>query len=328
MEQNQSLPINQTEYKTLTRDAQWIGTALLLVLALSSIGGMLFPLLLHLIWPTGEESGGVLYQAALYVLSSPFSILPAFCIAAKACNRSFQQVLPFRAVPFLQGMGCVLLGFWGIVLGNVISDGAEWLFPYADENLTMMMGASAQTPVELAAELLYICLVPAFVEEFAFRGVTLFTLRRYGDWFAILVSALLFGVFHGNVIQLPFAFCLGVAAGYITLRTDSLWPAITLHFINNAISCLLGYFGGSVYSLLGSYTNWVLYAVWFVMGLVGWLLLRSRRATSNLQNQPQGEGTLTVGGRLLALLKAYMLILALLVNLIAAVILIYPVMQP
>ena len=75
--------------------------------------------------------------------------------------------------------------------------------------------------------------IPAMVEEFAFRGVALQHLRKFGDWFAILTSAMLFALMHGNMTQVPFALVAGFALGYCATVTGSLWPGILVHFLNN-----------------------------------------------------------------------------------------------
>lgn len=71
-------------------------------------------------------------------------------------------------------------------------------------------------------------------EEPLLRGLILggFTLR-YGARKAILFSALLFAFMHLNIWQFPGAFLLGLFAGWLTLRTGSLWPAVLAHFLNN-----------------------------------------------------------------------------------------------
>lgn len=82
--------------------------------------------------------------------------------------------------------------------------------------------------------------VPALIEEFAFRGVVLGALRKYGDGFAIAMSALLFGLMHGNFTQVPFAIIAGTALGFICVVTGSIWPSVILHFCNNFISVVYG----------------------------------------------------------------------------------------
>lgn len=92
---------------------------------------------------------------------------------------------------------------------------------------------------DLPVLLLYgvdVVVIPPLVEEAMFRGVVLQSLRRYGDGFAVVFSAVLFGLYHGNFIQMVFAFFCGLALGFSVIRTDSLLPAILIHSINNGIS--------------------------------------------------------------------------------------------
>lgn len=46
-----------------------------------------------------------------------------------------------------------------------------------------------------------------------FRGYFLRLLRPYGTWFAVIVTAILFALMHGNILQIPFAFLVGLACG-------------------------------------------------------------------------------------------------------------------
>lgn len=79
-----------------------------------------------------------------------------------------------------------------------------------------------------------IAIVPPIIEEFIFRGAILGTLRKHGDAFAIIVSAVLFGFMHANFIQTPVTFLTGLILGYLTVKTNSIIPAMILHFVNNA----------------------------------------------------------------------------------------------
>ena len=51
-------------------------------------------------------------------------------------------------------------------------------------------------------------------------------------------SAMLFGFYHGNFIQMVFAFLCGLALGYVAVRTNSLLPSILIHMVNNGLSVL------------------------------------------------------------------------------------------
>lgn len=84
-------------------------------------------------------------------------------------------------------------------------------------------------------------IVAGLVEEISFRGCMMQPLRKYGDGFAIAMSACAFGLMHGNLIQAPFALIVGIGLGYITIKTGSLVPAIIIHALNNFISTATSY---------------------------------------------------------------------------------------
>lgn len=86
--------------------------------------------------------------------------------------------------------------------------------------------------------MLYAAVVAPVVEELLFRGAVLQSFRPFGKRFAIVFSALLFGLFHGNLVQIPFAFLVGLVLGYTAVEHSIVW-AMVLHFINNGIFSLL-----------------------------------------------------------------------------------------
>lgn len=98
--------------------------------------------------------------------------------------------------------------------------------------LEMFMKASTAQVVALA---LLVVVVGPFFEELMFRGWLLGGLReRWGDRKALLVSAALFAVIHGDPWATPALFLLGCVFGWVYLRTGSLWGSIALHAMWNA----------------------------------------------------------------------------------------------
>ena len=81
---------------------------------------------------------------------------------------------------------------------------------------------------------LYACLLGPVAEEILFRGLVLRSLQPYGKKFAIVISSLLFGLFHGNLMQAPFAFVVGLVMGYVAMEYHIGW-AVALHLINNLV---------------------------------------------------------------------------------------------
>jgi membrane protease YdiL (CAAX protease family) len=65
-------------------------------------------------------------------------------------------------------------------------------------------------------------------------------LRRYRPWKAIVLSALLFSLYHLAFRQLVPTFVLGVAFGWIAVRTGSLWLLVLGHALYNAFVWAVG----------------------------------------------------------------------------------------
>jgi len=82
----------------------------------------------------------------------------------------------------------------------------------------------------------------AFAEEIAMRGVLLPGLRsRMGNGTAILITAAVFAAMHGSFSSLPYTFLFGWLLCWLALRSRSLFPAMTFHFVNNAVATVLSY---------------------------------------------------------------------------------------
>lgn len=103
--------------------------------------------------------------------------------------------------------------------------------------LQKLLGVDATTTtVELdgLSMFLYVGIGAPISEEILFRGLILRSMEPYGKKFAIFASALLFGLFHGNISQAPFAFLVGLVLGYVTLEHNIVW-AMVLHMFNNLL---------------------------------------------------------------------------------------------
>ncbi len=81
---------------------------------------------------------------------------------------------------------------------------------------------------------LYTTILAPVFEEIFFRGAVLRHLQPYGKRIAILGSAFLFGIFHGNLYQIPFAFYIGLFYGYTAVEYSIFWSML-LHMINNLL---------------------------------------------------------------------------------------------
>ena len=123
--------------------------------------------------------------------------------------------------------------------------GAQLLFQLVASIIELILnlfGLSAMAAIEAAtlsgvdsfSMFLYAGLLAPIAEEILFRGLILRNLLPYGKKVAIFVSALLFGLFHGNIVQSPFAFAVGLVLGFVAVEYNIVW-AMALHMFNNLI---------------------------------------------------------------------------------------------
>ena len=114
-------------------------------------------------------------------------------------------------------------------------------------------------PALIVLYVLFFCGLAPLCEEFIFRGAILHELRRYGDGFAVVISALLFAMMHGNLAQFPLALLVGLALGFFVLWFRSIWATVILHACVNGFATLSDYItltkgnvaGGLVYLGIG-----------------------------------------------------------------------------
>lgn len=130
----------------------------------------------------------------------------------------------------------IIMGFYAINL--VISAGLVSLFPESAENVNAVFDEIMSG--NIAAVLFVIALAPAVCEEMLFRGMILQSMKaRYRIPTAIGITALMFGIYHMSLVKLIPTGLLGLVLCYMAYKADSIYPAMLMHFLNNAFSVLI-----------------------------------------------------------------------------------------
>lgn len=86
---------------------------------------------------------------------------------------------------------------------------------------------------------LFTVLCAPVYEEYIFRKLLVDRVAVYGEGVAVMLSGLLFGLFHGNLSQFSYAFCLGVFFGFIYVKTGRVRYTIALHMMVNFVGSVL-----------------------------------------------------------------------------------------
>lgn len=118
---------------------------------------------------------------------------------------------------------------------------------FTTEIIGILKGSAVENVVaELVAELspwaavpFMVVLAPIF-EEYIFRKLIIDRTIHYGEGIAIVVSAFLFALFHGNLNQFAYAFVLGLFWGFLYAKTGSVKYTIWMHMCINFLGSVPG----------------------------------------------------------------------------------------
>lgn len=242
---------------------------------------------------SGMLSGGkIQYEELIMLLSSEFSsqsftmivsVLYAICgilIFGIWYHGQFQGDLHFPAKSFSKPG--LILGLIFLVPGlqlasSVITAVSASLFPgWMDfyERLIDTAGLS-QSPTLLL--ILYAVILGPISEEFVFRGVILSSAKKaLPFWAANLFQAVLFGIFHMNLIQGIYAFFIGLFLGYVCHRGGSIWLSVFLHILYN--------FWGTCVTFILDYPLIIL--LFIPLGILGFLLFCKNTSNKSVNHFP------------------------------------------
>lgn len=138
------------------------------------------------------------------------------------------------AIMYLSNMiGSLITLFIGIIKGGAVSNTVAEI--------------TGSTSLWFNA-LVMVIAAPVF-EEYIFRKLLVDRLVQFGEWAAVLMSGLMFGLFHGNLNQFVYAFTLGLFLAFVYVKTRNVKYTILLHMLIN----LLG----------GVASTWIMKAVGF-----------------------------------------------------------------
>ena len=218
------------------RTTNRIGATLLLFLILFDTLGLVFLPAVSL----GEE---LLPTDAAYALEDVLDsityllsfMLPAILFYLITPKR---DRLPMQLSPRMPRgtLWLILMGMTVISTAAIVNSWMVSLFDYGTFSSEVLWETSTMQDFEGVLLFLSTAIVPAFCEEFLFRGIICNHLRPYGKTVAVVGSSLLFGLMHQNVGQMFYATVAGVVLSVIYLESRSIWAPTLLHMFNNLTS--------------------------------------------------------------------------------------------
>lgn len=193
--------------------------------------------------------------------------------------------LTFKAI----AVYCII-SFFIRYIGGFAGLGFEMIFNDVDMSVgTEMM--NYQSPKTILLTVVYTCLVAPIIEELMYRGFVMKNLSRVSQRFGIIMSALLFGLMHGNVSQFIFAFFMGLFLAHIDIKHNSLIPSILVHAFVNTFSIVISYSG----ALKNVFATSIIAILMVTFSIAGMILLigfyKKNRLPFTMPHQKLRNGT-------------------------------------
>lgn len=195
-------------------------------------------------------------------------------IFCKVTKTDLGIILPSEKMSFKKLWGVVVIGLTLCISANYIAQ--LFAIDLSIFGLETMYSDALTGSTSFLEHIIYIvavAVVPAVTEELVFRGCIMGRLRKYGDGFALITSALLFGIMHGNFTQAPFAFVVGLATGWAVIYTNSIFPAMLIHGFNNFMSVIADILyenleTAGIDTIYVDFTFMMIYSVMFALALL------------------------------------------------------------
>ena len=154
----------------------------------------------------------------------------------------FRSVFPIHKPKLTEVMGTILIYLGASQAISVVTMIEMYIAP--DMVTETSIGLSSMfTSSSMIVAIIVVGIAPAICEEAVFRGVFFNSIwnQTHGKWIPIIVTAAVFGLFHGSIIRFFPTFLLGIVLGYLVYETNNMFYNVMFHAINNIIPVLVLY---------------------------------------------------------------------------------------
>lgn len=172
---------------------------------------------------------------------SQILILGSFIIAMKYLSGTgLKKLLYVKSFKSIYVPAALILGITARFPISLITDKLTYIFPVPKIFDQSDIFSTGLGDLSLLNAILIIAVLPAIFEEFVFRGVFFKIMeKKYSKTGLVVITGLMFGGMHLNVFSFFQTAALGIILGILLLRSGSIFPAMIMHFTNNAVSVVI-----------------------------------------------------------------------------------------
>jgi membrane protease YdiL (CAAX protease family) len=270
--------MSKKEHRVSKRYAKRQFNTVGLLLIMYALAVLIVPYFLHMYMISQDSiimKDDMLYYGLYFIIILFGTVIPFFLmrkvfrIPIKKISRNFsstfvdlfvQTIVFFTICIALTYVSNILFSYLGME-GKLLSSIG---FSYDEANLNN------------ALYVFMLIVVTPIVEEYAFRGVLLNVLSKFGKTFGLYASSIIFALAHLSFVEMIPAFMMGVQLGKTSLRYKSINPTIFIHML----------FNGLIYALCvvpASVTKYMAYGIAAIIAIAAYLILSGRYERIKIQ---------------------------------------------
>ena len=216
------------------------------------IGNLIAMVLMVMVMVTGDASSRETIENTVYSALNSQVMMMTLCSALATLpflvffmHRDIQReklnnrFIKYERVSFFKYLLIIPFGIFGMLSANYFVSILTLIMPkFMTESYTDT--AQYIYGSQLVVQVIAAGIICPIVEELIFRGLVYKRLKKISSvMVAGIISSLLFGIYHGNWVQAPYAFIVGMLCVYVYEKYKSIVAPILFHMSANMLSVLV-----------------------------------------------------------------------------------------
>lgn len=200
--------------------------------SINKIGRVVGPVVIHFFIINMVNMVGLHEDAAFLTTLAAIVALPIFLFWYREDSKF--EAKRERKLPICDILAIILLAICANLILTMVMNQLQVFFSLPNDSQERLFASN------LATQIIGIGIIVPIMEEVLFRGLVYRRLMAYNDsWGSLLLAAAMFAVYHGNLVQIIFAFPMGMILIWVYRKWETLLAPVVFHITVNLSSVIM-----------------------------------------------------------------------------------------
>ena len=200
--------------------------------SINKIGRVVGPVVIHFFIINMVNMVGLHEDAAFLTTLAAIVALPIFLFWYREDSKF--EAKRERKLAFCDILAIIILAICANLILTIVMNQLQVFFSLPNDSQERLFASN------LATQIIGIGIIVPIMEEVLFRGLVYRRLKAYNDsWGSLLLAAAMFAVYHGNLVQIIFAFPMGMILIWVYRKWETLLAPVVFHITVNLSSVIM-----------------------------------------------------------------------------------------